>query len=265
MPEISVIIPCFNQGQYIDEAVESVLAQSYKDFEIIIVNDGSTDEYTNQIIRNYDRPKTKVIQTLNQGLASARNRAIKESNGKYILPLDADDKIGTDYLSKAFEIFHKESNIGIIYCEAVLFGDRKGKWNIPDYNLETMLLRNFIFASAFFRKEDWKKVGGYNPNMKSGWEDWDFWLSIIELGKEVYKIPETLFFYRIKKQSMNAKLTKNDYIELHAQLYYNHKDLYSKNIKSIFKEIYDIKSTWSYKIGRAIKNPLRLYEKIFRI
>ena len=92
MMKVSVIIPCYNQGQYIEEAVKSVLAQTYQNFEIIIVNDGSTDEFTNKLLSDYDKQKTKVLHTDNQGLASARNNGIKVAKGKYILPLDADER-----------------------------------------------------------------------------------------------------------------------------------------------------------------------------
>lgn len=265
MPEISVIIPCYNQGQYIDEAVESVLAQSFEDYEIIIINDGSTDKYTAELLKDYNMPKTRVIHSSNQGLAAARNRAITAAGGKYILPLDADDKIGKDYLIKASDMLNMESDIGIIYCESEFFGDRKGRWPLPEYTLEKMLLENLIFASAFFRKEDWQKVGGYNLNMKAGWEDWDFWLSIIDLGRKVYKIPEVLFYYRIKKHSMITNLTSSDYIKLHTQIFNNHRKLFSDNMESIFREIYDLKYSWVYRICNKFKKPLRLFNKLFQI
>ena len=98
MAKVSVIIPCYNQGAYLNEAVESILAQSYRDFEIIVVNDGSTDEETNRLLSGYDRQQTRVLHTENQGLSSARNNGIREAQGEYILPLDADDRIDPTYL-----------------------------------------------------------------------------------------------------------------------------------------------------------------------
>ena len=234
MPKVSVIIPCYNQGQYIDEAVDSVLKQTYQDFEIIIINDGSTDEYTNKILKDYNKPKTKVIHTTNQGLASARNNGIKEANGEYILPLDADDKIGKEYLEEAIKIFDKISNVGIVYCKAELFEEVKGIWELPKYSLQQILLRNVIFCSAFFKKIDWEKVGGYNPNILYVWQDWDFWLSIIELEREVYRIDKILFYYRIRKSSMARTMTEEQKIDMYYQLYLNHKKLYDINMKYLF-------------------------------
>ena len=187
MPQVSVIIPCYNHGAYLDEAVQSVLDQTFDDFEIIIVNDGSTDQDTNKILNNYNRQKTKVLQTDNQGLPSARNNGIKISKGEYILPLDADDRIGKTYLEDAVQILDTQPDIGIVYCDAEFFGDKTGKWELPDYSLQDILVLNMIFCCAMFRRIDWENVGGYNPNMVYGNEDWDFWLSLLALGRKVHK------------------------------------------------------------------------------
>lgn len=261
MPKVSVVIPCYNQGQYINDAIESVLSQTYQDFEIIIVNDGSTDDFTNKLLFNYSKPETKIIFTKNKGVVSARNTAIKEAQGKYILPLDADDKIGKKYLEKAVEILEQNKKIGIVYCEAEFFGRKNGKWKLPEYSLEAMLLKNIIFCSALFRKNDWKKVGGYKSNMKSGLEDWDLWLSLIESGAKVFKISEVLFYYRIKESSrifLWNNMNADQQLNIWLKIFDNHKDLYKKNIRNILKhvDLDDSKNSWSYKIGRLITKPV---------
>lgn len=121
MPAVSVIIPCYNQGAFIKEAVDSVLAQTFQDFEIIIVNDGSSDAKTNEFLSNFTAPKTTVLSLAeNQGPSVARNVAIKAAKGKYILPLDADDKIAPTYLEKAFNVLEQNISVGIVYCKANL-------------------------------------------------------------------------------------------------------------------------------------------------
>jgi len=228
MPEVSVIIPCYNQGQFVDEAVESVLAQTFSDFEIIIVNDGSTDEETNRILKTYDKPQTIVLQTRNHGLGGARNNGIRAAQGKYILPLDADDRIGNTYLEQAVKVLEAQDNIGIVYCEAEFFGDRTGKWELPPYNFPDILLGNIIFCSAFFRKSDWEKTEGYENDL-SGWEDYDFWLSIIELGRDVYRIPTILFYYRQRAESMIKSMSWQQQISAYARIMKNHSQLYADN------------------------------------
>ena len=240
-PVVSVIIPCYNQGQYLDEAVDSVLSQSYQNFEIIVVNDGSTEIETIEILENYNKPKTLVLHTDNQGVSLARNHAIAIANGKYILPLDADDKIGNTYLEQAVKLLESNENLGIVYCEAQFFGSQSGKWSLPEYQFPDILLENVIFCSAFFRRSDWQKTEGYSSKMIFGFEDYDFWLSIIEIGKDVYRIPQILFFYRRKSVSRSQLIpnSREKFIYSYHQLFSNHPDLYIKNIRSILVEAVD--------------------------
>jgi glycosyltransferase involved in cell wall biosynthesis len=226
MPKVSVIIPCYNQGAYLEEAVDSVLAQTFQDFEILVVDDGSTDEDTVNVLKGYTRPKTRVIRTENQGLSAARNNGIREAKGAYILPFDADDKIGPGYLDDAVRILDRHPEIGIVYCEAAYFGVRGGRWDLPEYSLDKILNHNVIFCTALFRKADWEAVGGYNVNMVYGWEDWDFWLSLIHRGLKVYRIPKVHFYYRLREASMVHTMDEEQgfFMRLHACL--NHRDLF---------------------------------------
>jgi glycosyltransferase involved in cell wall biosynthesis len=232
MPKVSVIIPCYNQGQYLDEAVASVLRQTYQDFEIIVVNDGSTDEYTRTLLNAYDTPKTTVIHTTNQGLSRARNNGIRAAQGDYILPLDADDRIGTRYVEEAVNVLDTDPDIGIVYCLTNFFGQKKGAWILPSYSLEALLLDNIIFVSSFFRKKDWEAVGGFNSNMKYCYEDWDFWLSLVELGRKVYRIPRVLFYYRVTDASMMNSATEDQIIDMGVQLFHNHENLYVSTMRT---------------------------------
>lgn len=243
MPQVSVIIPCFNQGEFIDDAVESVLAQTFQDFEIIIVNDGSTEEDTKKKLENYDKPKTLVIHTSNQGLSAARNNGIKSSSGEYILPLDADDKIANTYIEKAVKILDANKNIGILYCEAEYFGELTGKWALTEYSFFEFLNENQIFCSAFYRRDDYNKTNGYDSDMIYGWEDWDLWLSLIERGVEVYKIPEPLFYYRIRSGSMVRNLDTDKYNYLKSIIERNHPVLYGYN--ALNNEIKDLKAQFN--------------------
>ena len=149
MPKVSVVIPCYNYGEYIDEAVDSVLAQTYDDFEIIIVNDGSTDAYTNKLLDGYDRPKTRVIVTTNNGVATARNIGISAASGQYILPVDPDDRIGNTYLEKAVKILDEHQELGMVYSHVEFFGARKGKLALKPYQLDNILVGNVICSAAF--------------------------------------------------------------------------------------------------------------------
>lgn len=255
MPKISIIIPCHNHGEYINDAVESVINQTYKDLEIIIINDGSADELTNRLLSGYTKPKTRVLTIPHQGLAAARNAGIKESQGEYILPLDADDKIGPMYAEEAAKILDSDTSVGIVYCDAVFFGEKTGRWELKEYSLQQELIENQIFCSAFFRKRDWEIVGGYNTNMIYGYEDWDFWLSLIEMGRKVHKLPDVYFFYRIREDSMIQKIDDEKQRYLLRQIYLNHLSLYSREFPdpiNLYLENRQLRDNYG-KINKALK------------
>ena len=262
LPLVSVVIPCYNQGQYLDEAVDSVLSQTFQEFEIIIINDGSTDPLTTGLLTGYEKPKTKVIHTQNQGVIAARNQGIALSQGKYILSLDADDRIGERYLKEAVDLLNSNENLGIVYCEAEFFGEKIGKWELPTYNFPEILLGNMIFCSGFFRKSDWQIVGGYNAMMSEGWEDFDFWLSIIELGREVQQIPKILFYYRRKLDSRTEAIDSQRAIKLYTYLFKNHTQLYEDNIETVFSRIVELKE--QLKIYKQYQRELKKCQKDLR-
>jgi glycosyltransferase involved in cell wall biosynthesis len=230
MTTVSVVIPCFNQGQFVEEAVASVLGQSFAEFEIIVVNDGSTDERTIELLQNFAREKTRVIHTANHGLAAARNSGIAVAEGRYILPLDADDRIEPTYLEKAVAVLDGDPEVGIVYCQARLFGAIDSAWDLPDYSLERMLLDNIIFCSACYRRDDWLAAGGYDPGMIYGWEDYEFWLSLIEKGRKVVRLQETLFCYRVASDSMVRSKEKWQKVEMFRRIYQRHRQLIGENI-----------------------------------
>jgi glycosyltransferase involved in cell wall biosynthesis len=257
LPIVSVIMPCFNQGAYLDEAVGSVLAQTCESFEIIVINDGSTDEETVRILEKYDnpewtehseqllksheKPNLTVIHTPNRGPSAARNTGIRQAKGRYILPLDADDRIAPTYLEKAIAILDREPNVGIVYSQAALFDDRTELFDLPPYSFPKILLGNMIVNTSLYRKADWEKVGGYNENMIWGWEDYDFWLSLIELRREVVRIPEVLYFHRELPNSRSQQMTRDSWVKSYTQLFANHTQLYSTHISTLFQELVNLR------------------------
>jgi len=257
MPKVSVIIPCYNQGMYLEEAIQSVLAQSFRHFEIIIVDDGSTDEATRALLENYSRPHCTVYRKQNEGLPVARNFGILRSKGEYILPLDADDKIGNGYLEEAAAVLDRYPDVKIVYCQARYFGARKGVVKTPPFKLDEMLIHNLVFATAFFRRNDFNKTRGYVAEMKTGWEDWDFWLSLLEEGGRVYQIPKTYFFYRARKHSMVESLSAAQKRELRRRVFLNHQNLYQRHFDSLTHQYYELMDSPDLKIGRMLLNPLR--------
>lgn len=201
---VSVVIPCYNQGEFILDAISSVQSCSELVWEAIVVNDGSTDPMTQKVLTYLKDSGYQVVEQSNQGLAQARNKGIELAKGRYILPLDADNKIRGDYITKAIDILDRYPDVGVVYGDAELFGDKTGVRSVPDFDLNRILRGNYIDACAVFRKVVWQECGGYDPKIpkKLGYEDWDLWLSAAETGWKFYHIPEVLFDYRVRSDSM---------------------------------------------------------------
>ena len=231
-PRVSVVSPCYNHGKYIREMLASVFAQTFTDYEVLIVNDGSTDG-TREILEGIVDARVRVFHTENKGPASARNRGIREARAPLILNLDADDKIAPTLLEKAVAVFDQNPNAGIVHSDVRLFGARSGRFELPPYTLAAMLEGNVIHSTAFFRKADWKQQGGYADELIYGVEDFDFWLALIELGREVHKIPEELVFYRKYRdpqdcRSGRQRANRRMYYQAFLTVFDRHQNLFRK-------------------------------------
>jgi glycosyltransferase involved in cell wall biosynthesis len=209
LPKISIIIPCYNQGQYLNDVLQSIKACDENLFEVIIINDGSTDEITNAICKDLQIQGYCVIFQENKGLSGARNAGISFAKGKYILPLDADNKIRPEYITKSIKILDENEDIAVVYGNAENFGERSGMFKPGSSNMQKLMLANYIDACAIIRKSIFDKVGLYDTNMKLGWEDWDLWLRIAFANYNFYYINETLFDYRVAGNSMSKTLYNN--------------------------------------------------------
>ena len=236
-PRVTVVIPCYNHGSYIFEAIESVLAQTFEDIEIVVVNDGSTDPDTLAAFSILENKGFCVIHTANQGPAHARNAGIAVSRGEYILPLDADDMISKDFIRKAVNLMDAEPELGVVHSMVRFFGAADGLWRKPAFTLGRLLIENMIVATAMFRKDDWRAVGGYSVAMKEGWEDWDFWLSLAAIPRQVSRLDDEFFYYRIRHGSRTRSLSLRVKMRLFMGLIVNHKALYVYNIISLLASI----------------------------
>lgn len=209
MKLISVVIPCYNHGKYLEDAVDSVLVQNYQNFEIVVVNDGSIDPHTIRVLQTFDKPKCRILHTDNQGLPAARNNGIRASQGEYICCLDADDKYHPDYFSRAIEVFERDTEMlyGAVPPWVQFFGSSDTLWKTIGHNTEGFEpflqgLRNNIQSATMFRRICWEKAGGFDESMTLGYEDWDFWIKMLDLGYQWFCIEEPLIYYRQKEESM---------------------------------------------------------------
>lgn len=256
-PLVSIIVPCYNQAQYLDEALQSVLDQTYTNWECIVINDGSPDN-TAEVAKKWidnDSRFSYLIQE-NSGVCIARNFGISQSNGVYILPLDADDKIAKNYIELAVKEFLVDDSLKIVYCLAEKFGIINGLWNLSTFSLKELALNNTIFNSALFKRADWKIVGGYDFNMIYGREDWEFWIALLKNGGNVKQIDKVGFYYRIKDVSREKNINNIQQKQILEYLSVKHANFYVKQLGS-FVELYDtithIKNSNSYKFTLKLK------------
>lgn len=252
----SIIVTCYNQEAYLGECLDSILAQTHEGWECIIINDGSTDN-SEKIAKDYVAKDKRFhyIYQENQGVVSARNNAIKASNGKYILPLDGDDIIAEDYLELAIPIMEQDDDVQLVYCDVEYFGAKSGRMDIWNVNPRNILSGGCCVNSSVFRRKAFDEIGGYKECMQYGLEDWEFFVSLVEKGGKFHKINKTLFFYRISPNSRNNSIDnskddilRNKVVMLHPYLYYH-------EYCQLLWDYNALKQSWKYKLINIVFRP----------
>lgn len=239
MPKVSIIIPCYNYGRFIKQALDSVWQQTFRDYEVIIVDDGSTDAYTIDVLRKIenDFPQVQVIRQENGGAAKARNAGIARSLGEFILPLDADDVIDPQMIEKCLSEIEKNDQYGFVYTDTKVFGDFTGTLIRPEYDFYRLLMRNYVVVSSMIRKKAWEDVGGYDENMHGGYEDWEMYIRMGSAGYEGKLLKEALFSYREHGISKNKEATEKHALNV-GYIREKHPDLYAPDHLVLLKELW---------------------------
>lgn len=259
---ISVIVPSYNQGPYLDECLNSVLNQSFQYWECIVINDGSTDN-TESVALKWTKTDSrfKYIKQENKGVCAARNIAVQQSIGKYLLCLDGDDKISENFLSELLKSMQKDEQIKVAAGRTLFFGERKGELLMDDpFDMENLLAINQITVTSLIKREDFDRVGGFSINMKKGLEDWDFWIKMLKDGGKVTQNKNAIFYYRLRKSSRNNSFnSENDLSALRRLIWENNKDAFARYFLDPQKtlEYLSIKNSYEYKVGKIIISPLR--------
>lgn len=213
--KVTIALPCYKQAEYLPEAIESALAQTYKDIEIIVVNDGSPDN-TSEVAKRYR--KVKLIEQVNKGLASARNTAIMNMRGQWFMPLDADDKLHPQCIEELIRVA-KASKADIIAPSMQTFGtSNETTILMASPALEDFRVGNRIGYFSMIKRSALQEVGGYSPRMVEGYEDLHLWINLLTRGKRIETVPQPLVFYRTKEQSMWTE-SKKHHVKLMDQIY----------------------------------------------
>lgn len=274
-PLVTIVISCYNDADYIEQAVSSALNQTYFNKEIIVIDDGSNAE-TKAVLKKLESKITELITQENQGQSTARNNGIRKAKGEYILNLDSDDFFEISFCEKAIRKFQENEEIAIVTCNVNRF-NTSGSIDIfyPDGGfLNNFLITNCAMGSAMFKKSDWQATNGYDENMRKGFEDWEFYIRLVKEGRSAYVIPELLFNYRVKENSTSTNANKIKYELLHY-IYIKHRELYTAHFDLLISHLLSktqreekekIKNTQQidFRIGKAVLRPLRWIKALLK-
>lgn len=222
-PSVSVVLPCYNAHRFLGETLASVRAQTFTDVEVVVVDDGSTDAATRDFLANLD-PGIRLIRQENRGLAGARNTGFEAARGRYVLPLDCDDRIAPDMIARCVEALERT---GAAYAHAQIgvFGDQRGVAR-KRANFFEQLATNQLPYCMLIRRDAWERAGGYDETMRLGYEDWEFNIRLGALGLAGIAIDEPLFLYRVSATGMLKSLSQRHHAAIWRSIRAKHADLY---------------------------------------
>lgn len=272
---ISIIIPCYNDADFIEQAVNSALNQTYSNTEIIIVDDGS-DNRTKKVLKSIQPKIDQLIVQDNQGQSNARNNGIRAAQGEYIVVLDSDDYFEPAFAERALKKISENEEIKVVTCWGRRVEEDTKELSVFKPNggsISNFIYDNAAIGNSMFRKSDWERVGGYDESMRNGFEDWEFYIRLMELGGEAYVIPEVLFNYRVRKSSTTIKANKIKYdlirgiirknIKIYEKYHLGHSYYLLQRIEREEKEKYKLINSLEYQLGNLVLRPFRLIKKLF--
>jgi glycosyltransferase involved in cell wall biosynthesis len=231
-PTVSVIIPCYGQAEFLGEAVASVVAQTWTDWEIVIVDDGSPDDTAQtaqELVERYPHHRIRLLSQPNQGVSVARNNGIATSTGRYILPLDADDMLKPLMLERTVALLEANRSVSIAYTDFQETGRSNLIVHAGTWDADLLCYFNQVGYCSLYRRGVWAITGGYNSKQHD-YEDWDFWLACIERGLMAQRVSEPLFLYRARSGTRTdaATLRHNEIVRELAQ---NHPSLFTRGLR----------------------------------
>jgi glycosyltransferase involved in cell wall biosynthesis len=264
-PTISFIIPYYNSGLTIVETLNSIYNQTYKNFDIWIVNDGSTDENSLEILKDIENSHSvTILHQENEGPSIARNRAIVQSKSDYIVPLDADDLIFNNAIDLAMEKMELNNDVGIVYGDIVFFGSKNELKKQCFVNIDKQLIFNQLAVTALIRRSVFNEVGLYDEVLsKPGLEDWEFWMRV-EQSKWKFKSIENPFLkVRVSSSSRTYTQANNNLEFIKNYVYRKHNKILYNRFEKMYYNRKQFLETPDYRIGNFLLKPYRLIKSIF--
>ncbi|MEQ1897752.1 MAG: glycosyltransferase [Vicinamibacterales bacterium] len=232
-PRVSVVVTCFNLGAYLPELIASLRAQTFRDFEMCVVDDGSTDALTLRVLRGL-APDITVIYSENRGLSAARNLGVSSTSGEYVCAVDADDVLLPTLLEQSVRRLDSDPTLAFVSHWLEAFGDESWEWKPEGCDFPSLLDTNKVNGAALVRRTAVQAVGGWDEEMRGGCEDWDLWITLVEAGYRGEIIPQVLFRYRRRPDSMSRLMSVGDGLSrLYRRLVDKHPDAFRPYLKAL--------------------------------
>ena len=217
-PAVSIVVPCFNGGRFLDGLMASLARQTFRDFEIVIVDDGSGDPQTLRKLLALDGQAT-VIRQMNRGPAAARNAGIRRAKADIVFALDCDDTIEPDFLAETMAVLRASApDVGMVFTDMRLTGAESGLVS-RYFNRFDLLFTNTLSSGLVMRRDAWLAAGGYDEAMRSGYEDWDFSLRLADAGYRGVRVAKPLYVYHIADDAAPSRSTDIDTKRLYGGLW----------------------------------------------
>ncbi len=226
-PEVAIVIPCYRYAEMLPDAVASAAAQTWSNLRIVIVDDGSPDDtaaVANELIARYPERRIELLRQQNQGLAAARNAGIRATDSAFVLPLDADDQLEPDSVATLLRTL-RETGADVATPNGRTFGDEDKPLITQPVTKRRLAANNCLIYSSMYRRELFDRIGGYGPTVP-GYEDWDFWLSALELKARFIHVTAPLFRYR-KHGATMLSVADRQAMRLFATIASNHPGLFA--------------------------------------
>ena len=236
-PRLTVVIPCYNLGRFLTEAVETALASTNVDFRVWVIDDGSADSFTKQTLDELSLlgdKRLQITRRTNRGLAETRNFAARSCASPYLAFLDADDAVEPTFFARAVTLLERYANVHWVSSWARFFGASYGIWHAWNTTLPYFLAHNLLIPICVVRRETFLAYGLNNPAMRYGLEDYEGWLSMVENGCGGIAIPEPLTRYRIREKSMFQSINRDRQLFLYDLIAREHPKLYAQYGEELF-------------------------------
>lgn len=275
IPEISVIVPCYNQGVFLAEALDSLLSQTLQEWECIVVDDGSTDNSAT-VAKSYVARDERIryVRQENAGPSAARNKGVALSSAPLIFFLDGDNLIHSELLAVGVGYMDGHPDCTLFYTRACYFGDRQGEFKLRYSSYKDLLVDNSIDCACIVRREDFSRAGGFDEALK-GYEDWEFFIRLLYHNDNVHQDQRVLFKYRVSDNPTSVNLqAKARNAEKTMYIYRKHIDKYEEYFGNPFlvthgfnryqKELAAILASRTYKVGKLVLSPFAFLKNVFK-